>query len=140
MEASWTYYGKPGAQTSCYWECSFNAGAWALEEKLAKNRLLVRNFWVNLGAAGQLPDTWVINAGALGVSGGDQGCFWEAARKVARSCANRSGRCLGDPWTAFLALAGWAMGGSYRVAAPVKPAGEQLQATSFTWTEFGCLC
>ena len=37
-------------------------------------------------------------------------------------------------------LAGWAMGGSYIVAAPVKLAGERLLASGFTWTEFGCLC
>ena len=47
---------------------------------------------------------------------------------------------LETPGPHFWALAGWAMGGSYRVAAPVKPAGEQLRATSFTWNEFGCLC
>ena len=96
--------------------------------------------WVDLGAAGQLLDTWVISAWALGILGGYQGSFWEAARKLDRTWEDYPARCLGGPWTGFLELAGWAMGGSYRVAVPVTPTGERLQATSFTWTEFGCLC
>ena len=69
MEASWTYYGKPGAQTSFYWECSFNAEAWALEEKLAK----IDFFGVKFGSWRTASGYLGINAGALGAVGGYKG-------------------------------------------------------------------
>ena len=89
--------------------------------------------------AGYLGDS----AGALRVSGGYLGSFWEAVRKLTRTWRDfwkKLWRALGWAFGLLEGLAGWAMGGSYMVAAPVEPAGEHLQATSFTWTEFGCLC